>query len=50
MPQKDEDNPQVNYYLKKKKRKRGVTIMAQQLMNLTSIHEDVVRSLALLSG
>ena len=28
----------------------GVPIVSQQIKNLTSIHEDVVRSLALLSG
>ena len=29
---------------------KGIPVMAQQLMNPTSIHEDSVQSLALLSG
>ena len=34
----------------KTKKGQGVPLMAQWLSNLTSIHEDTVRSLALLSG
>ena len=41
----------LTYHLKEsEKEEQGVPIMAQWLMNPTSIHEDAACSLALLSG